>query len=66
MIKIINKRQGLANNLSNHYDIFNMEYYDTATLYEHDELKCFKEDGVDIANNIIGRRNLMLLKVIIF
>ena len=53
IIKIIDKRQGLANNsinTLNYYNIFNTEYYDTATLYEHDELECFKEDDVDIAN----------------
>lgn len=56
MIKIIDKRQGLANNLINtlnYYNIFNTEYYDTATLYEHDELESFKEDGIDIANSSI-------------
>ena len=53
IIKIIDERQGLANNsinTLNYYNIFNTEYYDTATLYEHDELECFKEDDVDIAN----------------
>lgn len=53
IVKIIDDRQGLINNLINTsgcYNIFNTEYYDTATLYEHDELECFKEDDVDIVN----------------